>query len=333
MSTTLDAATLPPAMLGMSVRDLLAMLGQAGGSFVTPPAPVATVPVVTLRRAIDELLAVKARDGFRPKYVVSLKQYLNAFARGREDMPITAVDQPCVEAWFAGRKESPQVKASNFGRLGSLLSFAERRRWIPENFIRRMDKARIQHKAPRVLTPDEAAKMLLACRRRCPRFLPFLALAMFAGIRPDELGRLDWSKVDLDNAVVRIDEEVSKVRRMRWVNLPPVCVEWLRHHLEPVGPVGFCLITTKRQRQKLREAMGWDEWPQDVLRHTAASYMLATVKDAGKVAMQLGNSPGILLKHYHNLVKPRDVELFWMLFPEFCAGLADMAESGKAVAS
>ncbi|NBV25466.1 MAG: hypothetical protein EBS05_26590 [Proteobacteria bacterium] len=274
---------------------------------------------MTLRRAIDELIAVKTRDGFRPKYVTSLRQYLNMFARGRESMLIGEVDQKCVEAFYAGRNEAPGTRASNLGRIASLLAFAERRRWIPENFVRRMDKKRIDHKAPRILTPDEAAKLLRECRRRSPTLLPSLALGMFAGIRPDELKRLDWSNVNLTDATVRIDEHVSKIRRRRWVNLQPVCVEWLRLHLEPRGPVGLCSITERRHRRKLRGVMGWKNWPQDVLRHTAASYSLAVVKDAGKVAMQLGNSPGILLKHYHNLVTDADAERFWKLTPEAVA--------------
>jgi hypothetical protein len=54
-------------------------------------------------------------------------------------------------------------------------------------------------------------------------------------------------------------------------------------------------------------------WPTDLLRHTAASYLLALHKDAGKVANMLGNSPQILLSHYHDPVTEADCKAFWQL--------------------
>jgi hypothetical protein len=56
-------------------------------------------------------------------------------------------------------------------------------------------------------------------------------------------------------------------------------------------------------------------WPQDVLRHTAASNLLAHHQDVGKVAAFLGNSAGILLTHYKALVEKEDAEKFMKLMP------------------
>jgi hypothetical protein len=51
--------------------------------------------------------------------------------------------------------------------------------------------------------------------------------------------------------------------------------------------------------------------PHGRRRHTAASYLLALHKDAGKVANMLGNSPQILLSHYHDPVTEVDCKTFW----------------------
>ena len=58
------------------------------------------------------------------------------------------------------------------------------------------------------------------------------------------------------------------------------------------------------------------EWHQDLVRHTAASMMLARDRDAGKVAEQLGHSPDILLRHYRELVSAEAVARYWMVSPE-----------------
>jgi integrase len=67
----------------------------------------------------------------------------------------------------------------------------------------------------------------------------------------------------------------------------------------------------RRFKRKARQALGLAAWPADLLRHTAASYLLALHDDVGKVAKMLGNSSAILLSHYHQPVKSEDCGQFW----------------------
>jgi hypothetical protein len=57
-------------------------------------------------------------------------------------------------------------------------------------------------------------------------------------------------------------------------------------------------------------------WPKDILRHTAASMLMATWEDEGKVAATLGNSPSILHAHYRELVTKEQAKRFWGISPE-----------------
>lgn len=59
----------------------------------------------------------------------------------------------------------------------------------------------------------------------------------------------------------------------------------------------------------------WRHWPKDVLRHSCASYLLALKRDAQAVALELGNSPTILFKHYRELVSQEQARRFWNLIP------------------
>ncbi|MCP5523587.1 MAG: hypothetical protein H7A46_18775 [Verrucomicrobiales bacterium] len=61
----------------------------------------------------------------------------------------------------------------------------------------------------------------------------------------------------------------------------------------------------------MRDRLGFKAWPQDVLRHTAASQLLALRKDAAAVALELGNSPQVLLTHYRELVTREQAAEFW----------------------
>lgn len=51
-------------------------------------------------------------------------------------------------------------------------------------------------------------------------------------------------------------------------------------------------------------------WPQDVLRHTFASFTMAEVQDAGKVAAEMGNSAGVLMRHYRELMTRDDARKY-----------------------
>ena len=63
----------------------------------------------------------------------------------------------------------------------------------------------------------------------------------------------------------------------------------------------------------LQHALGWPKWKQDVTRHSAATYMLAT--SAAAVATSLGNSETILKRHYLALVTRAQAEAFWAVQP------------------
>ena len=43
-------------------------------------------------------------------------------------------------------------------------------------------------------------------------------------------------------------------------------------------------------------------WKSNALRHSFASYRLADVKDAARVALEMGNSPSMLFRNYRELV-------------------------------
>lgn len=283
-----------------------------------PAAFPARGAAVTIGQAIAAVLKAKALANCRPQYLTSLRQYLAQFARGREDTPIASFTIETVEQWFAGRNEAPSSVVSNAGRLAALFSFAVRRQWIPRNPIDLMEPVRIDRKPPAILTPLQAALIMDWARRRKPHQLAFFTLAMLGGIRPDELARLTWDCVRFegDSAVVTIDAAASKVRRRRLVELEPVAVKWLAMAKEAGARLPVPRITRNRFLGQARRVLDFPEWPQDCLRHTAASYLLALRRDPGKVAFTLGNSSAILLRHYMGLVSAADCAAFWGFTPD-----------------
>jgi integrase len=53
-----------------------------------------------------------------------------------------------------------------------------------------LERIHVEKLEPQILTPAQVLDALEFTRRKNPRFLAWLALAVFAGVRPDELGRI-----------------------------------------------------------------------------------------------------------------------------------------------
>lgn len=266
--------------------------------------------VVTLERAIMELIAAKEMANRRPAYVRTLKSYLTMFSRGWEGTPIREVGRRQVEEWFRGRNEAPTTRQTGMLVLSVLFEFAIRAGYCEANPIKRMDKVRIDRKPPRILTPKEARKLLNFTRRKIPWRLPQVVLGLYAGIRPAELTRLTWDKINMERGYVTIDAAAAKTRRRRIVHLDPKAIAWLKRcrqfRRNRLGLGSKC----RKWRQSIEESCGFS-WSPDLLRHTAASYLLAKYQDAGKVSRMLGNTEAVLLGHYFELVTPEDCRRFW----------------------
>jgi hypothetical protein len=58
------------------------------------------------------------------------------------------------------------------------------------------------------------------------------------------------------------------------------------------------------------------EWPRNVLRHSYISYRIAIVQSADQVALEAGNSPSIIFKHYRELTTPEVAEKWFGIMPK-----------------
>lgn len=261
----------------------------------------------TIGFAICELIQAKRLAGRRENYLKGLRQYLDAFAHGRRDLPLNQITHVHIGAWFLSRNEQPATRASNLGRLKSLFSFCVRRGWIEKSPCDALESVRIDQKPPRILTPAEARTLLHKAKTT---ILPYLVLAMFVGVRPEEIYRLSWGNFQKRDSQLVLRLDVTKTRRRRLIFVNDTARAWLERCNQDL-PLCPSPITVRRWRRSVRHEIGG--WHQDVLRHTAASYLLAQHKDPSRVAMMLGNSPKILMAHYSELVSDEDCGDFWSI--------------------
>ncbi len=229
-------------------------------------------PSPTLGTVFEELLAAKHGAGRSPRYVDSLRIVLGPFVAGRESLPIASLTLADVERWLDSK--NPAGRATYKARLSTLFAFAIRRRYRNDNPCDAVEAPTIRAGSPAIFTVRQAARCLAILRRRDPRGLAWFVLSTLCGLRPEEAERTTWDAIQIDNgeAHVRVEAQTSKIRQRRIATPLPAAVSWLRIAREAGSELPLTWQVRRRTMRRLRDALGWEVWPKDVTRHTAASY-------------------------------------------------------------
>lgn len=145
--------------------------------------------------------------------------------------------------------------------------------------------------------------------------VPFFALALFAGIRPDwqhgEISKITPEAVDLDAGVIRIEPAVSKTNEKRVIAIQPNLRLWLARY--PL--MEYPQIPQKNIDRVLREVRKKFSLGHDVLRHTYISMLVGAFRSVGDAALQAGNSETVIRKHYLDLKSVAEADKFWRICP------------------
>jgi len=269
---------------------------------------------VSLREAIDSLIVSKRGTNRREIYLTGLRSYLLLFAAGREEVPVSRFSPDDLERWFDLRKEKPATRNSNLGRLSSLFEFARRRKWCPTNICQDAEKVFVERGEIKILSVADCRLLMERARDLEPSTVPYFALALFCGIRPDEIQRLTPGDISLARGTVTISSATSKTRRRRIVPINSTAAAWLE--LNCVLPV----VNLRRKFRRVRAELVRKKWIQliawspDVLRHTAASMLCERIgaKDTAKI---LGHSEDMLFSTYRNIVPAGQNDAFWGILP------------------
>ena len=123
-------------------------------------------------------------------------------------------------------------------------------------------------------------------------------------VRPKRSGSTG-NIISLSRKIIEVTAENAKNSCRRHAPICAALSEWLSPVAKLAGPLAPA-TNFRRREFAIRTAAGLTDadWQRHALRHSAASYRLALVQDAAKVALELGHEPGILLAHYRELTTP-----------------------------
>ena len=201
--------------------------------------------------------------------------------------------------------------------------------WAKENVVSKVATKAVEPREIDVLSLAEVRMLLSAFkdfRKReewrpelrvdCRDSIAPVVLMLFAGIRPEEIGRVQWKDLKLDHGVITVTSRASKKKRQRHIELEKNLLAWLELVPEAQREGFIAPSNWRRKWQAIRKAAGIED-RQDVLRHSYASYWLAAFENKDRLRMFMGHRDGDMIEeHYNAGVLKADALEFWKLVPE-----------------
>jgi integrase len=248
-------------------------------------------------------------------YIDQIIRQLGRFVRDFPGVSIHEITPEQIQEWLEQKCGSSAANRKNRRReINVLFSKMVQKGLLKVNPVDRISRVIVDRGRPDILTLGQVQSAL---KNLDGQDRALFAVMTFAGLRPSEAEALHWEDVKLDRGFL----EAKRGQRAdnRNVTLSTNLVAWLR----PLAGEGSVFKGhVQRWRRRVQQAIAiastpLNEWPQDVLRHSYASYHLEKHKNANDLAHEMGHrgNAQMLYAHYRQLVTPEDARAFWEIAP------------------
>ncbi len=268
-----------------------------------------------------EFLKRNEKQKLSEAYQISSKKFLKRISKyiGKSYIDdITAKEiGAAVDKEVSG---GPRAYNNLLGAVASVFSFARKQGYLSRTekteaeLVERRNVDRIDSIS--IYTPEELHILL---NNIGDDLVPFIALGGLAGIRTEEIFRMDWKMVDLKKGYILLDRVFTKTKRRRVIPINAALRSWIQPLHKSSGRI-YGLRSSQELGNALRAA-----WPRDkdgnliferrrnALRHSYGTYRFAELQDEQKVSAEMGNSPKELRENYAELATPEDAATWFAI--------------------
>lgn len=254
------AAAARGAALGKDLRELLRQI-QARPADCRGP--------LTLADAIEEFLTDCLARNLRLHTRQHYERILSYFRKGREKIPVSSIEGALIAGWLTARYTNENSRQTARTPVMRFCRWCVERNYLAEVPVVKWRAAKSDEQRVEFLPVEQVAEFF---GRLNPSYWAAAALGFFAGIRPMELQRLEWSHVNFDTRTVDVPGVVAKTRAFRRLHdLPDNLWKWLE--AAPGKREGRIVPGNYRNyRWAIEDGRAGAQWPHDAMRHSFASY-------------------------------------------------------------
>lgn len=303
---------------------------------------------ITIQKLIEEIMASKTRrfeqNQLRERSLKDFRTRAAKFVACFPEQKTSTVTTRQIKKWLLGLELSARSIKNYRMVLGEAFKYALQKKYITTNPMdgfsdeeNKLINGKDELKEPDILTITEADRLLTSAQKTNNELelLPAIVIGLFCGIRTEELKRMEWSEIHLNNEqpFLSIPSTKAKKRRIRHVEIPKNAIQWLLPHNSKSG----LLIPQKdkndfdRKFKKLLTIANWNKtdkngqkhstWKRNSMRHSFGTYHFALYGDSMLTSRLMGHKSGddVLFDHYRALTTKTQAEEYFSLLPPVSA--------------
>lgn len=287
---------------------------------------------ISLKDLFDKYRVTKIKEGISDAYLRDIDRFNALFVDELGSRNVSTITHHEIRD-ILDKASTTRQKWNIYRTVRPVFSMAVMDDYAAENPFDRIPTPKHRSTTPESLSVAEVKKVFNSCtdyRTRKDFELYYqidatdtkaaFAVMAFAGVRPEEMTRLEWSAVHFDDKCIVIDGEVSKTRSHRIIEMSDNLVEWLKTVPKSERSGSVAPPNWSKKYQLVRRESGISKRQQDILRHTFASNHLAAYSDFNALQSSMGHGTSeMILKHYKSLVRKREAIQFWSIRPDSTA--------------
>jgi integrase len=267
----------------------------------------------TVGAVVEEFLDAKEQDGMSLRYRQTLRSHLNRFAKHFR-INMSSVSAAQIEDWLRSLKRGPRTRNNIRLSILTLFNFARARGYLPKSMpteAEHVAKAKDRGGEIEIFRPKQLAQLFDVIDEEAKLYF---AIGAFTGLRSAELIRLDWGDVNCARGHIQVAKHKAKTATRRLVPIQSNLAIWLAPYRSKNNGRIFASEHAADRAIAQAKELGI-KWPNNVLRHSYATYRLAQCHDAARVALEMGNSPQMLFRNYRELADEKDAADWFNIVP------------------
>lgn len=267
---------------------------------------------VILKTAIQECLDYKIKTGISKDHLSHVKGFLNKFESEHKGKYLFQFNRHNLENWLLDKTSQATTFKNYRSYLNDLFKYSYDREYVRENPVTRIPLLKKQNTPIDFLSVEEAETLM---HLNQDYFTPYLALQLFAGIRPSATWRMDQSMLKSDRKIIDLPANIMKGgRRHLMEGLEPNLWEWLKLQNENTWQMTERQL--KRRKEKAMENAGLTH-RKNVLRHSFATYLCALDQSTKRCSYLMSHRDlDVIYQNYKEIATQEEAKRFFSIVPK-----------------
>lgn len=271
----------------------------------------------TLQEILDVMLAALKADKRGNYHRRDIKRMVGKFI-ACFDCPISEITGDEINDWLRSLEVGGRTRDNNRDAVHNFFSFAQASGYLPKALphaahdVKRVNETGADNV---VFSVGEGEQLMQGAPEH---LIPPLALKLFSGLRTEEMLLIQWENIKFDQDVIVLGKDITKTKKRRISPLLPNLKQWLLPYAGRKGTIA------DRWNSAQTLSKSWTAWARKVgvkykknaMRNSYVSYRVAAVKNVAQVALESGNSPGVIQEDYLELVTETEAQRWFEIVPK-----------------